>query len=128
MNADSALTEEIIGAAFAVHKELGSGFLEAVYARALSIELTLRNIEHKHEVPLRVFYRGKDVGEYRADLLVGDCVVVEVKALNSLMPVHEQQLVNYLSATGKGLGLLINFGVSVTVKRKIITKNLRSSV
>jgi GxxExxY protein len=127
MNADSALTEAIIGAAFAVHKELGSGFLEAVYVRALSIELMTRNIEHKYEVPLRVFYRGRNVGAYRADLVVGDCVVVEVKALNSLIPIHEQQLVNYLSATGMGLGLLINFGSSVTVKRKIISKNLRSS-
>ncbi|TAG05033.1 MAG: GxxExxY protein [Betaproteobacteria bacterium] len=128
MNADSDLTELIIGAAYAVHNELKSGFLEVVYRRALAIELTHRSLSAVVEAPLAVFYKGTNVGDYRADLLVESRIVVEVKAVDSLVPMHEQQLLHYLYATGKSIGLLINFGRSVSVKRKIVSSNLRQSV
>jgi GxxExxY protein len=128
INADSDLTELIIGAAYAVHNELKSGFLEVVYRRALAIELTQRSLSAVVEAPLAVFYKGTNVGDYRADLLVESRIVVEVKAVDSLVPMHEQHLLHYLYATGKSIGLLINFGRSVSVKRKIVSSNLRQSV
>ncbi len=127
MRADSSLTEAIIGAAYAVHNELGVGFLEAVYQRALAVELRLSGLNVEVEVPLTVFYKGISVGEYRADLLVAHEIIVEIKATEGIAPIHEQQLLHYLYATGRSLGLLINFGKSVTVKRKSVTKNLRPS-
>jgi GxxExxY protein len=125
INADSELTELIIGAAYAVHNELKSGFLEIVYRRALAVELAQRSLSASVEAPLAVFYKGTNVGDYRADLLVEDRVIVEVKAVEALSPIHEQQLLHYLYATGKSIGLLINFGRSVSVKRKIVSSNLR---
>ncbi len=125
MTADSRLTEIVIGAAYAVHNDLGEGFLEAVYVNALSIELTSLSVNHKLEMPLSVYYKGQRVGEYRADIVVEDCLILEIKAVASLNPAHEQQLVHYLHATRMGLGLLINFGKSVNVRRKVLSKNLR---
>jgi GxxExxY protein len=125
INADSELTELIIGAAYAVHNELKSGFLEIVYRRALAVELTQRSLSASVEAPLAVFYEGTNVGDYRADLLVENLVIVEVKAVESLLPIHEQQLLHYFYATGKSIGPLINFGRSVSVKRKIVSSNLR---
>jgi GxxExxY protein len=127
INADSELTELVIGAAFRVHKELGSGFLEAVYVRALLVELSVEGLEVEAEVPPAVFYKGTNVGDFRVDLLVCQKLIVEAKAVESLQPIHEQQLLHYLHATRKGLGLLVNFGKSVSVKRKIASKNLRQS-
>ncbi len=127
MSADSNLTEIVIGAAYSVHNELGNGFLESVYQRALAVELQRLSVEVELEVPLTVFYRGINVGDYRADLLVAKDLIVEVKATDAISPVHEQQLLHYLYATGHPLGLLVNFGRSVTVRRKLVSKNLRQS-
>ena len=127
MNADSRLTEIIIGAAYAVHNELGTGFLEAVYQRALAVELGRLAINVSIEVPLAVYYKGVNVGDYRADLLVEDEVIIEVKATDAIAPVHEQQLLHYLHATKRPLGLIVNFGRSVTVRRKVVSKNQRQS-
>ncbi len=113
------LSEKIIAAAYAVHNELGCGFIEKVYQNALAIELEEMGVPCSCEVPLRVMYRDKVVGEYCADLVVGNKIVVETKAVSKLDPVHEVQLVNYLRATGLTVGLLINFGRSVEVKRRI---------
>ena len=121
------MTEAIIGAAYAVHNELGAGFLEAVYQRALAVELRLSGLNVELEVPLTVYYRSIVVGEYRADLLVANEIIVEIKATEGIAPIHGQQLLHYLYATRRSLGLLINFGKSVTVKRKSVTKNLRQS-
>jgi GxxExxY protein len=115
---DEALTEIIIGAAFKVHNSLGPGFLEKVYENAMRIELGKRGIKVKQQEPINVFYEGQAVGEYFADLLVEDRIIVELKAIQSLTRQHEVQLVNYLAATGIDIGLLINFGSSVQVKRK----------
>ena len=101
---------EILSAAFEVHKELGGGFLEKVYENALAIELTGRGIDVETQKEIRVFYKGLLVGSYIADLLVKGDVVVELKSVETLTKAHEAQVLNYLKATGKQLGLLINFG------------------
>lgn len=114
------LSQQIISAAYAVHKELGYGFAEKVYKNALAIELQENNIKCAVEVPLKVLYHAKSVGDYYADMIAEDKIVIEVKAVSLLEPIHEVQLVNYLKATGLQIGLLINFGgQSVTVKRRI---------
>jgi len=127
ISADSNLTEMVIGAAYTVHNALGFGFLEAVYQRALWVELRSLGVAVEIEVPLAVHYKGVNVGDYRADLLVERSIVVEVKATDAIAPIHEQQLLHYLYATGYCLGLLINFARSVSVRRKVVSKNLRQS-
>jgi GxxExxY protein len=112
------IIETIIGCAYRVHNELGSGFLEKVYENALALELTESGLRAKQQEPVPVYYRQKIVGEYFADLLVEDQILVELKAVRSIISEHEVQLVNYLTATGKEDGLLINFSSSVQVKRK----------
>ncbi len=130
MNADylfSEITEKIIASAFEVHKALGAGFLESVYVNALLVELRLIGLAAAAEVPITVHYRDQVVGEFRADLLVESEIIVEVKAVASVAAVHETQLLNYLNATRKSVGLLLNFGPSVQVRRKISSNNLRQS-
>lgn len=118
----SNITEQIIKAAFAVHNELGFGFLEKVYKMALVIELNNMGLDTKIEQPIEVRYKGTTVGNYFADLIVEDKIIIELKAVNELTKAHEVQLVNYLRATGIENGLLINFSESVEVKRKILDK------
>ena len=115
------LTHQIIAAAYAVHNVLGPGFLEKVYENALYVELLNRGISANQQVGISVFYSQVQVGDYVADMLVEQSVLVELKAVEMLHPKHEAQLVNYLTATGLDIGLLINFGSSVTVKRKYRT-------
>ncbi len=104
------VTREIIGAAFEVHNELGYGFLEKVYQRALEHELVLRNVKAVCEAPLRVTYKDTLVGEYFTDLLVADNVIVELKVAAHYQPQDEAQLLNLLKGTGSRVGMLINFG------------------
>jgi GxxExxY protein len=115
---DDELTEKIIGCAFTVHNKLGPGFLEKVYENALRMELLKAGPTVKQQEPISVIYDGQVVGEYYADLWVEERVVVELKAALALVKEHEVQLVNYLAATRIDLGLLLNFGSSVQVKRK----------
>lgn len=113
------ITEQIIGAAYEVWNELGFGFLESVYERSLVIALRDRGLATQTQLPIGVSFRGESVGEYVGDLLVERVVLVELKSAKQLAAAHEVQLVNYLSATGLDIGLLINFGPSgVDVKRK----------
>ena len=122
------LTEKIIGCAYRVHGEMGSGFLEKVYENALVLELSGQGLSVVQQVSLPVYFRGAKVGEYFADLLVEQEVICELKACEVLSREHEVQLVNYLAATGRDFGLLINFGKSVTVKRKFrVYKNPEKS-
>ena len=114
------LTEEIIGCAFAVHTKMGSGFLESVYEKCLSIELRKAGLDAQSQEPIEVRYEGESVGDFMADILVEDTVIIELKSVRALNEAHEVQLVNYLVATGKPVGLLLNFGGrSVEVKRKV---------
>lgn len=116
----SELTERIIGCAYDVFNTLGSGFLESVYEKSLLIELHHAGLEATPQVPLSVYYREECVGQFFADVLVNRLVVVELKAAESISKAHEIQLVNYLTATGMPLGLLINFGPEkVEVRRKV---------
>ena len=114
------LTSEIINAAHTVHNELGYGFLEKVYHKSLFIELRKRGYRIEIEQPVEVRYDGQVVGEFLADLLVENRVIVEVKAVDKYLSVFEAQLLNYLKATGFDVGLIINFGSSVQVKRMVL--------
>jgi GxxExxY protein len=119
------ITEIIIGAAHEVHKELGFGFLEAVYGNALFKELQSRGLKCECQKSINVYYKGEIVGHYVPDMIVEDKIIIELKAVADLRPEHEWQLVNYLTACHLNVGLLINFGHSVKVKRKIFTENKR---
>ena len=116
---DDALTGTVIGCAMDVHRELGPGYLEKVYENALAIALSDAGIGVAQQVAVPSQFRGRVVGDFVADLLVEGNLIVELKAVSNLLPVHETQLVSYLKATGFDVGLLINFGAgSLQVKRK----------
>ena len=104
------LTRSIIGCAFEVINDLGSGFLESVYEKAMIIALLGAGISVEAQKPITVCFRGKPVGDFYADLLIEDNVIVELKAVKALTPEHQAQIINYLNATGIEVGLLINFG------------------
>jgi GxxExxY protein len=103
------ITAQIIGSALAVHRELGPGFLESIYARALCIELQARSLPFEREKTIPVLYRGVPIPGQRVDLIVDSRVVVEVKSVSAIEPIHVAQLVSYLKTTGLRVGLLINF-------------------
>ena len=107
-------TETIIGAAIEVHRHLGPGLLESAYEECLCEELTLRKIPFKRQLALPVIYKNKklDIG-YRIDLLVNDEVVVELKTLEAILPIHEAQTLTYMRLSGKQVGLILNFNVTV---------------
>jgi GxxExxY protein len=123
MNND-ALTYKIIGCAMNVHKELGCGFLEAVYHEALEQEFILAKIPYKKEERIDIFYKGKQLESYyRADFSCFNSVILEIKAVNSLTGIDKAQIINYLKATKLEKGLLINFGTkSLEYKRYILDK------
>jgi GxxExxY protein len=107
------LTEAIIGAAIEVHSHLGPGLLESVYEQCMCEELRLREIPFVAQVELPVRYKGREIcANYRIDLIVADEVIVELKAVERLLSVHEAQLLTYLKLTGKHVGLMINFNVA----------------
>ena len=108
MNIDD-VTYKINGAIFEVNRELGAGFLEKVYENALMVELAGVKLKAESQVPIKVRYKGVEVGEYFADIVVEKQVLLELKAVDSLQKTHEAQLLNYLKATGYKIGLLINF-------------------
>jgi len=112
------LTYKIIGSAYKVHNILGPGFLEKVYENALAIELKKLGIRPRQQEKLPVLYEGEPVGVYYPDLWIENQLIVEIKAILTLAPEHEMQLIHYLAATSIDDGLLINFGPSVQVKRK----------
>ncbi len=104
------LTRSIIGCAFGVSNELGSGFLESVYEKAIVVALGAQGIGVSVQAPINVYFRGETVGVFYADLLIEDKVIVELKAVRALAPEHQAQVINYLKATGIEVGLLLNFG------------------
>jgi GxxExxY protein len=117
---EEQLTEKIIGCAYNVYNVLGHGFLEKVYENSLRIELELQGLLVEQQIPITVHYKNEIVGDYCADLLVENKVLVELKAVHCLLKEHEVQLVNYLKATGINIGLLINFSSSsVQIKRRL---------
>ena len=111
----------IIGAAMEVHKELGDGFLESVYKEALEKEFILKSIPYKREQPLIIYYKNEPLNKYFiADFICYDNIIVELKAVSELIAKNEGQIVNYLSATGLKLGILINFGKKSLEYKRII--------
>ena len=114
----------VIGAAIEVHRVLGPGFLEAVYEQALVLELQYRGILFRRQVSVAINYKGQLVGEGKLDLLVDDALIVELKAVEKLAPIHSAQVISYLKMTGHPLGLLINFNVPILkegIKRIILS-------
>ena len=110
---EDAWSHAIIGAAIEVHRTLGPGFPETIYEEAFCMELRLREIPFKRQVDVQVHYKGEVVGSGRLDLLVGDSVIVELKAVEALASVHVAQVLSYLRATGHQLGMLFNFNVRI---------------
>jgi GxxExxY protein len=118
------LAHAVIGAGIEVHRTLGPGFLESTYEAALAVEMGLRGIAFERQKPIPLQYKGRNIGEGRLDLLVAECLVVELKAVEALLPIHKAQVISYLKATRLQLGLLINFNVPVLrdgVQRVILT-------
>ena len=107
------LARAVIGAAIAVHKELGPGFPESIYAGALEVELHRRSISFEREHPVRVLYQGQVVGEGRVDFFIGGRLIVELKAVEKVLNIHLGQVISYLKMVKEPLGLLLNFHVPV---------------
>jgi len=113
------LTEKIIKIFYKVYKKLGYGFLERVYENAMMIEFTKEGIPITSQAPIKVLYENEIIGEYFADILVDNKVIVEIKAAKNLAVENEAQLLNYLKATNVEIGLLLNFGPKPEIKRKV---------
>ena len=108
------LSGQILDASFQVHKEMGPGLLESVYQFCLAAELRSRGISIVEQCSVALFYKGKDLGkDFRIDILVEQEIIIEIKAVEVLLPVHEAQIISYLKLTDKRLGFLINFNVSI---------------
>jgi GxxExxY protein len=119
------LTEQIIGAAIEVHRELGPGLMESVYEECLCHELHLRGLKFERQMPLPVRYKGVSLGcGYRIDIVVEDAIIFELKCLEHILPVHEAQVLTYLKLTGKRVGMILNFNVSVLTRGGIVRKVL----
>lgn len=123
MSIDDPLTEHIIGCAMTVHRALGPGLVEATYEAALCIELAEAGLRHRRQIHTPVYYKGHIVGEYRADLVVEEGVVVEIKSVDRLIGLHQAQLLAYMRVLKKPVGLLLNFNGEVLrtgVKRLVL--------
>jgi GxxExxY protein len=123
----SEVTEKIIEAFYAVYNTLGIGFQEKVYENALLIELDKRLLEFEKQKNIKVYYDGKIIGDFYADIIVENSVIIELKAIESLRLEHEVQLVNYLRATDIEVGLLLNFGAKPQFKRKVFSNSRKKS-
>lgn len=119
------LTHKIIGCAMEVHNQMGNGFQEVVYQRALAIEFRLQAIEFVRELEMELSYKGEDVGTRRVDFLVEDQIMVELKAIEKLEGVHKAQAINYCEAYGLADGLLINFGGKSLEFNRVYNKKLK---
>lgn len=121
------LSFSVVGAAMEVHKVLGPGFLESVYQLALEKELTLRGIPFRNQVELPVFYKGDLVGIYKADLIIDNKIIIEIKGISRLNTSHQAQALHYLAATGLQLAILINFGMSSLEYHRVVKSENKNS-
>jgi len=122
----SEITSRIIGCAIIVHTELGNGFQEVIYQRALEIEMTITGLNFKREFEMPIFYRNQHIGTRRVDFLVEDVISVELKAITKLEDVHFAQAINYLEAYNLEIGLLINFGEQSLVFKRLTNKKYKN--
>lgn len=122
------LTAQIIKGAYYVHDYFGNGYLESVYEKSLAIKLRMEGLEVETQCPLQVFFEGELVGDFRADLLINDTVIVELKAVERFHPKHEVQLVNYLRSSEIEVGLLINFGEELEIKRRVFSNKRKKQL
>jgi GxxExxY protein len=120
------ITDAIIGVFYDVYNELGYGFLESVYREAMIVALRSKNLAVEREKSVEVFFRGVSIGHFRTDLVVGNCVIVELKSARTLDGSHEAQLLNYLKATELEVGLLLNFGPRPNFRRMILDNDRKS--
>lgn len=118
------LSYEIVGAAMEVHKTLGSGFLESIYHKALAYELLQRGIQFEAEKLIQVYYKGQLLGDFKADMIVDNKIILELKSVSAIIPAHESQAMNYLAATGFELAIILNFG-SQSFQQKRIAKSIK---
>ena len=121
------LTEKIIGALFEVHKHIGPGLTEIIYRRAVVHELNSLGLKAEAEKECSVTYKGKNVGSYRADIIVEEKVVLELKATSFLEPIHEAQILSYLKTMGYEVGLLVNFGKKELEFKRFVHQELRNA-
>lgn len=130
MNTDikhKEITDLILKSFYEVYNELGDGFIESVYETAMFFVLTSYCLSVERQKAIAVYFRGNNIGDFKADLVVNEKVIVELKAIRSLEPVHEAQLLNYLKASNIEIGLLLNFGRTPEFKRFVYSNNLRKS-
>ena len=122
----SEISSKVLKAFYNVYNKLGYGFLEKVYENAMLIELKKFGLFAEKQKPIKVYYDNELVGEYFADIVVNNCLIIELKAMENLCPEHEAQLVNYLKATEIEVGLLLNFGKEPQQKRRVFTNDLKN--
>ena len=123
----SEITELIIKAYYKVYNKLGYGFLEKVYEKAMLIELRKLGLFSSNQTPIEVYYDDEKIGNYFADIIVNDKVIIELKAAENIIEEHECQLVNYLKATDIEVGILLNFGKEPQFKRRVLTKEYKNN-
>jgi GxxExxY protein len=121
----SDITGQVLKAFYNVYNKLGFGFLEKVYEKSMMIELKKMGLYAENQKQIKVYYDNVEVGEYYADIIVNNCVIIELKAAENIIPEHEAQLVNYLRATDIEVGLLLNFGKIPQKSRKVLTNDYK---
>jgi GxxExxY protein len=124
----SDLTEKILGVYYDVYNEIGHGFLESVYNNCMFLVLTKAGLSVRREALVPVYFRGQDVGQFKADLVVEGCILIELKAVQNLDRSHEAQVMNYLRATELEVGLLLNFGCPKPQFRRIVFENSNKKI
>lgn len=125
---ESNLTKKVLRCFYTVYNKLGYGFLEKVYEKALLLELHKNGLNAVRQIPLAVYYDSIEVGAYFADIIVNDVIILEIKAAEGLLEVHEAQLTNYLKATKIEVGLLLNFGKTPQCKRKVFSNQFKKLI
>ena len=124
----SEISSKIIKAFYNVYNQLGYGFLEKVYENAMMIELRKFELKAERQKPIKVYYDQQIIGDYFADIIIDDVIILELKAVESIAPEHEVQLVNYLKATDIEVGLLLNFGPKPQQKRRVLTEEYKNQI
>ena len=124
----SDLSDKIIKVFYEIHNELGYGFSERVYQKALGIALRQIGLKVEEQLPIKIYFRGQEIGEYFADMVVNDVILIELNAVGQIVEEHEAQLLNYLKSTKIEVGYVMNFGKSAVFKRKVLDNERKGSL